>query len=245
MNTEIVTKQTTAVGAPIDFSFGTEELISTDLKLPKILLMQAMSEFVKERKAMSGDIVESFEGRKLGSIDQKLEIIPFYFTNTWTIKREVDGKMVFDSVVPRGGNDIRREYETIKDGVKYTNHRTLNIFALIKGGNLTVPYMISLKNSDFKYAAQPFLNKTQLLRAEKKAPAHIVWELGVTDEPNNAKGSWFAFTLEAKKDKAGKDIYNSAEEVQSAYQAYKSLAQSLDSGAQIDMSDVAKEDAPF
>jgi hypothetical protein len=219
-------------------SFGVENVISSDLKVPKILLAQAMSEFVKERKCFAGDIVESFEGRKLGDAKAPVQIIPFYVTNTWTVKKEVNGKMEFDTVQDRGGNDINREYEVIGvDGIKRTNHRTLNIFCLVKGGNMSVPYMLSLQNASFKNAAQPFLNKVALLKTEGKAPAHIVFELSVTEE-NNDKGSWSAFTISAVKDANGKDVANTSEEVMAAFTQYKAISGAMASGAKVDMSDL-------
>lgn len=241
MNKEVATKGTTAVGAPINFSFGADNLISQDIRLPKILLMQAMSDYCLSGKARPGELVESFEGSKLGDRKTPVQIIPFYFTNTWTVKKLVNGKYDFHAIEDRGGSDIRREYKEVKDGVEYSNHRTLNIFALIKNGNTAVPYMISFMNSSFKSAAQPFLNKTQLIKAEGKAPAHYTWNLGVDDDGND-KGKWVVFTLETAKDDNGKDIPNTNEEVQAAYMAYKSITDSLSSGAKIDMSDVAGND---
>jgi hypothetical protein len=220
-------------------SFGTENVINSDLRLPKILLAQSMSESVKERKCFAGDIVESFEFAKLGDDKSPVKIIPFYMTNTWTIKKEVNGKMEFEKVEDRGGNDIKREYEVIgSDGIKRTNHRTMNIFCLIKGGDLKVPYMISLQNASFKHAAQPYLNKQALLKTTNKSPAHIVFELGVVEEKND-KGTWNAFKLEASKNADGKDIANTNEEILAAFAQYKALTGSLAAGAKIDMSDAA------
>lgn len=241
MNTEVaVNKESNLSVNVMDIgAFGIENIISSDLRIPKILLMQNMSDLVSEGKAAPGDLVNSFEQIKIGDAKSPLQIIPFHFTNTWTVKKEVNGKMEFARIEDRFSNDARREYEQVVDGVKYTNHRTLNLFCLIKNGNLQVPFMISFMNSSFKGAAQPFLNKVQLLIAEKRAPAHIIFNLGVNREENE-KGKWFSFSLEAAKDASGKDVYNSNEEVLAAYQQYKSLSASLKAGAKIDVSDLAE-----
>lgn len=240
MSKQVAVKETNAVSSAVmDLgSFGTENIISSDLRIPKILLMQQMSDFVAEQKAAAGDIVDSFEGKKLGDLKNPVQIIPFYVTNTWTVKKEENGKVVFARVEDRGGNDTVRDYEQVIDGVKHTNHRTLNIFCLLKGGNLSVPYMISLQNASFKKAAQPFLNKTALLRTEGKAPAHIVFSLGVSKEENE-KGKWFSNTIESVKDASGKDVPNTEEEILAAFTQYKALSGSLAAGAKIDMSDAA------
>lgn len=241
MSQEVAQTQPSEVAISNFGAFGAENIIASDLRVPKILLMQAMSDLVSERKAIAGDFVESFEGRKLGDDRTPVQIIPFYVTNTWTVKKEVNGKMEFDKVEDRGGQDIKREYEIVgQDGIKRTNHRTLNIFCLLKGGNLSVPYMLSLQNSSFKAGAQPFLNKVQLLRTENKAPANVVFQLGVAQEENE-KGRWFAVTVGACKDANGKDIATSNEELAAAYTQYKAISGAIESGAKIDMSDVAEE----
>lgn len=243
MNQELANYKKNELGPVGNFSFGTENIITQDIRLPKILLMQQMSEFCSDDRiqARPGELRESFEGQKLGDKANPLKIIPFYFTNTWTVKKEENGKMVFARTEVRTGADIQREYETFENGVKHTNHRTLNIFALIKGGNLSVPYMISLMNKSFTEAAQPFLNKAQLLKAEGKAPAFITWALA-SDITENDKGKFYYFTLEAVKEN-GKDVYNTQEELQYAQKAYQSMTNQLSQGAKIDMSDL--EEAPY
>lgn len=241
MSKQVATKETNAVSAEVMNlgSFGVENVINSDLKIPKILLMQSMSDFVAEQKAFAGDIVDSFEGKKLGDLKNPVNLIPFYVTNTWTVKKEVNGKMEFEKIEDRGGNDIKREYEFVgSDGVKRTNHRTLNIFCLIKGGNMQVPYMISLQNRSFAKAAQPFLNKVALLKTEGKAPAHIVFALGVAKEENE-KGKWFSNTIEAIKDNNGKDIPNTNEEIMAAFTQYKAISGHLAAGGKVDMSDAS------
>jgi hypothetical protein len=227
----------------IDFSFGAENILTQDIRLPKILLMQQMSDFVGEKKAQAGDLVESFEVRKLGDDKSPVQVIPFYFTNTWTVKQKEGNKFVFLRSEPREGTDIQREFEQETSEGTIRNYRTLNVFCLLKGGNSTVPFLISFTSTSFSSAAQPFLNKAQLLRAEGKAPAHILYNIGskyVDDKDSGNK--YYVFTCEAAKDKDGKDILNTNEEVTAAYQAYQSMTNQLKQGAKIDMS---TEEAPF
>jgi hypothetical protein len=241
METGITVKTETGISTNVmDLSFGVENLISSDIQIPKILLMQSTSEIVNEGKASPGDLANSFEKVKIGDAKRPLAIIPFHFTNTWTIKREQDGKMVFDHIEDRIQSDSDRDFEQVINGVKYTTHKTLNVFCLIKGGNLQVPFMVSFNNRSFKGAAKPYLNKAKLLVAEGRAPAHIVWNLGVAKE-ENVKGKWFSFSLEAAKDENGKDIVNTNDEVLAAYNQYKSLSASLKAGAKIDLSDLGTE----
>lgn len=219
--------------------FGMENLLTEDLRLPKILLMQQMSKFCTDDgiKARAGELRESFEGRLLGDGKTPVQIIPFYTTNTWTVKKEVNGKFEFDKIEARAAGDSKREFEERgKDGITRRNYRTLNIFCLIRNGNLSVPYMVSLQSFSFKLAAQRFLNKGQLLKAEGKAYANRVFNL--TSQPvENDKGKFFAYAIETALEK-GKEIETTTEELNAAYKQYKGIATAISAGASINMSDI-------
>ena len=222
--------------------FGMENILTEDIRIPKILLMQQMSKFCTDDgiKARAGELRESFEGRLLGDGKKPVQIIPFYTTNTWIVKKEVNGKFEFDKIEPRTAADSQREFEEKgKDGIVRRNYRTLNIFCLIRGANLSVPYMVSLQSFSFKLAAQKFLNKGNLLKAEGKAYAHRVFNL-TSQTVENDKGKFFAYAIETAQD-GGKEIETTPEELTAAYKQYKGIATAISQGASINMSDL--EDA--
>lgn len=219
--------------------FGMENILSEDLRLPKILLTQQMSKFVTDDnvKARAGELRESFEGRLLGDSKTPVQIIPFYTTNTWTVKKEINGKFEFDKVEPRTATDSQREFEEKgKDGITRRNYRTLNIFCIIRGGNLSIPYMVSMQSFSFKLAAQKFLNKGNILKAEGKAYANRVFNLS-SQVVENDKGKFFAYSIEtATKD--GKEVESTNEELTAAYKQYKGISTALSKGASINMDDL-------
>lgn len=222
---ELMTKEnTTLTTINDDFMFGMENMISQDVKLPKILLMQAMSKMTQDDAvgARQGEIRDSAEKKLLAKKDGFVQIIPFYFTNHWMVQKEVNGKMEFHKIEDRTGNDANRQYETIVEGVRYTNDKLLNIFCIIASGNLQVPYQLGLRRASLKNAGQSFLQKVQLLRAINKAPAHVVFNLGVKMVEND-KGSWFAFTLDTAKDADGKDLASTPEQLAAAIEHYKTV----------------------
>jgi hypothetical protein len=231
---EITTKETTALAHSdqMDFSFGMENMIASDIKLPKIMLMQAMSEMLKNDAigARAGEIREGVEGRLFAKKGQAVQIIPFYFSNHWLVQKEVNGKMEFYKIEDRLGTEPNRDYEEVIEGVRYTNDKLLNIFCMVRGEDGAIPYQLGLRRSSFTNAGKSFIQKISLLRAQKKAPANIVWNLS-TKEVENDKGTWFAFTLEAAKDEAGKDISTTVEELAQAYEHYKNITAHLKTGA--------------
>ena len=51
-------------------------VVAGDVLIPRLLLQQGMSDFVKERKAQMGDMVRSTDAQKLGDPETKMEFIP-------------------------------------------------------------------------------------------------------------------------------------------------------------------------
>ena len=229
-NKQVATSDAMAFGA-----FGTENVINQDLQFPKILLMQGLSQWVADGVAAPGDIVESYEKTKLGNAKTPVQVIPFFNLNVWKLKKKVNGKFVTVGYEDRVGSEARMDrefkHETGEEGLR---EKTFNLFLLLKGKNLGVPYMVGFTNYSFKHAAQSYLNKLQLLKAEGKSPAHVLWQLGVTTEKND-KGTFPVFTLDTVKDEQGKDVLNSYDEVKAAYEQYQMLSSAVSKGAKVDM----------
>jgi hypothetical protein len=251
MSKELTKKQETGISTNVmDFGdFGNENLISQDLKIPRILLAQAMSEYVSNRLGFAGDIYESLESKKLGDQKSPVKIIPFFNTNSWYVtKKGSGGKFEFCRIDERGGLDIKRDYHFAhEDGVPGTQTRMMNLFCLLKNGSSIVPYMVSFRNFSFKEAAQSYLDHTNILKTEKRSPAHFVWDLSCDPNFEHNDSKFGIFKLDIAKDTNGKRIENSYEEVKAAYEAYKSMKAAFDSGAKVDFKEEKVEDidTPF
>lgn len=81
--------------------YGGSEILSSDILVPRLLLMQGLSEFVKERKAQPGDIMRSTTVEKVGDPTQPLEFIPLKVVNAWAESEVVGGKAEFKKSIPR------------------------------------------------------------------------------------------------------------------------------------------------
>jgi hypothetical protein len=83
-----------------------QEILSSDLIVPKLLLMQGLSDLVAERKAVMGDMVRNTTAEKLG--DDKsapIEFIPLKVTTDWTEKERVGTKFEYRRTIPRTANN--------------------------------------------------------------------------------------------------------------------------------------------
>lgn len=212
---------------PMDIAWGTEGVLSNDLILPRLMLMQALSIFVSDENigAKAGEIRDSIEGRFLGSTKTPVQIVPFFSTNTWVVSKEVNGKFEFDKVEPRKEGE-RREYEEIVGGVKKHNSACINIYCLVYDDLLTgmvTPYEVSFKSYSFKHAGRSFAQLATRLKANNKPLPSVVFDLGVKLEEND-KGKFYCYTLALAKDAEGKVINTSNEILAQAYTQYKQIS---------------------
>src|SRR4051794_30344857 len=80
-------KKPTAVAAPMSLE-GMEGIDASDILIPKLLLMQGLSELVAEGKFQMGDIVNSVTQAKLGDKTKSIEFIPIATFKTWVVMHD-------------------------------------------------------------------------------------------------------------------------------------------------------------
>ena len=87
--------------------------LASDLVIPYLLLSQAGSDLVKERKAQIGDFVRSTTGEKFGDPDKPCEIIFLQQPQTfWRIDQQVSGdKWRFLKTFPRNSSNEIMEFK--------------------------------------------------------------------------------------------------------------------------------------
>lgn len=118
--TAVVTQATTAVAtsAPPQAPSG---ILASDVIIPRMLLQQGTSDFVKERKAQSGDIVRSTDAKFLGGPETQFDFIPLAPpAPTWIKERREKGaqRWEFRGIEPRtAANDtLPWTFNADKDG---------------------------------------------------------------------------------------------------------------------------------
>lgn len=115
MGTEVMKKETSAVAMQSQTPGG--EVLSSDVLIPRLLLMQGLSDFVAARKAQMGDMVRSTTAEKLGGPETPIEFIPLTFQNKWMIQELVGKKFEFRKMLPRDhGMEDAKKQETEKTG---------------------------------------------------------------------------------------------------------------------------------
>lgn len=84
-----------------------QEIISSDIVIPKLLLMQGLSEFVAEGRARQGEIVRSSTVQKVAGFmgpnepPKTVDFIPLKITTGWAEKEKIGQKFEFRKAFPR------------------------------------------------------------------------------------------------------------------------------------------------
>lgn len=107
------------------------QVLSGDLLIPKVLLMQGLSEFVNERKAAQGDIVRSTTGEILGGPSKPVEFIPISYQNVWVMQEKVGQKFEFRGIEPMTASNQNLPWEFKDKGADWKRVKCINLFALL------------------------------------------------------------------------------------------------------------------
>lgn len=110
---------------------GNEEILSSDIIIPRLMLMQGLSDLVSERKASQGDFIRSTTGGVLGTPEKPLSFIPLTFNNQWVLSEKVGKKYEYRSTEPMNASNQDAEWEFKKDGGEWKRTKLINLYALL------------------------------------------------------------------------------------------------------------------
>jgi len=199
-----------AVKATLD-DWGVPEVSSNDILIPKILVMQGLSELLAEGHAQIGEFRDSVNGDLLGSIDKPVEIIPFHCDKVWIISKKVQGQGRHDYVetvpVTRENEDWLWQ-EMDSDGTEIRRDRTMNFYCLLpkhieEGG--AMPYIVSFNRTSSrngkKLFTQMFITNRQ---AGKVPPAKVISLFGKREK--NDQGTFIVKDVKTSRDSTVKEV---------------------------------------
>lgn len=150
---EVAKKKTTAVSVFAATPNEGVEFDTSDILIPKILLMQGSSKLVGAGKAQIGDMVNSVTNEKLGDKTKGILFAPINTYKTMTVMKLKGGQFVFDKSEPWTPAHATRAFEETINGEQFKNYPTLNFFVMLdselkKAG--AMPCLISFKSTSLK-----------------------------------------------------------------------------------------------
>lgn len=128
LNTDLALSTMTAAEME---AWGSDVADTSELLIPKAILMQAVSELVQEGTCVNGDIIRSTDKKVLGNAKKPVTIIPFSMTRTW-LENKFDGGMFrwdHEHAWTEGNANDPWEYEVA--GVKWKRQKAYNFYALL------------------------------------------------------------------------------------------------------------------
>lgn len=157
-----------------------QEVVASDVLIPRLLLMQGISPLVATRKAQIGDFIRSTTGEKLGDPEHPVDIVPISMVNTWinfeTAKSAGTQKPAFRGIEPRNATNelLPWEFEG-QGGQEMFRRKAISLYALVPADvakydkeieramasgeapdlNSTVlPVIITFQSTSFKHAGR-------------------------------------------------------------------------------------------
>ena len=190
-------------------AWGSQELSSQDIVIPRLLIMQGMSEMVTEGKAKFGDIIDNLEEAVVGSFDTPVEIIPFKLERVWRVQKAA-GKGELIRTIPIVSNPESPDFNDnmpYDDADKETGEAIRNFRAFryyvvlakdVEEGTFTLPYMVEFKSTSLKAGKKLATTMYTKNRAAGLSPAARVFELSLSKQSND-NGTFAVFDVKATR----------------------------------------------
>lgn len=188
-STKVVATKTNSVlastGSDINSSWGAEEATSTDIIIPKLLLMHGLSKEVQSGNKTQGDLIRSTTLEMLAKKGEKLSVIPFMMTKTWRISdiSESPPRWKRDETWNATNDELPWEFEEVdprdSKNKKMRRDKAFNFFAMVakdidKGGAFPIKLQFLRTSSQAGRAIADYFAKSRMFN---KPPAAQMWDI--------------------------------------------------------------------
>lgn len=218
MTKEVTKKEETAVSTQVNVEGP--EILSGDLVLEQIILMQGTSDLIKEGRAKLGDIVKSISAKKYGDMEVEVKFIPLTFKNLWLNKEMISKRGEFRGWEARTGknDDLPWDYKVEGSDIPWTRTKVIQVYALlesdieaqieakkiVEGGGIPdlsatlLPVVINFQRTSYKAGCNITTHFGNSKQAKKvygiEVPAHsYLVNLGCKTDKND-EGEYFVYT---------------------------------------------------
>lgn len=215
-------------------SWGSENISASDILIPKLLLMQGLSEYVADGKAKMGDIVNSVSGAVLGGKEKPVEIIPVYHFRTLITMEEISGKMTFKNQEPLTLSNENLPWDDTVNGLKVRRIKSLNFYVLatedLKAPG-ALPYLLAFRSTSYT-TGRKLVNHFAQARDMNVPPAKTAFKLSSFIDKNE-KGSFGVYDITFSRP-------STTLELETAYKWFKIMSSSSPN-VKVDESDLKKD----
>ena len=218
---EVAVKQESEliVATPRVEDWGAPEIGSQDILIPKILVMQGLSQFVADGVAQIGDFRDSVSGALLGNLTTPIRFIPVHIDKTWVLSKKIGDRFKYQTMIPvtRDNESMDWEY-TDEEGVLCRRDYTMTCYCLLPGdieSGLPMPYTISFRRTSMRAGKKLFTQMYIRNRQAGQVPPAVIMELSAKREKND-QGTYMV--LDVAPVKAASPL-----EINAAFDLYKTI----------------------
>lgn len=242
MEQQLVKNEKKEITNPMAQSWGSEELDSSDILIPRLLLMQGLSERVTQGKAASGEFCDNVEWRKYGGKDKQVELVLVDHFKNWVIseKGPKENKFNFNKIVPWKDGNPTWEFESYDEPSKITTrrHKCLNFYVLPVADLDGLPLLLSFRGTSYGAGKQV----VTLASRGKMVGKPLGWKtvkLGSNTKTNDL-GTFYVFTVEPGRE-------SKKEELEKAFEWHQIIRKGTAKVAEDDLGSMAEpsQDVPF
>lgn len=202
---EVTTTQGQAVATGENKAWGAEGAMQRHVIIPKLQIMNQLSELVKARKANAGDILDSVSGDKLADEKTGIEVIPFKVFSTIQIFEGHGGKKKWKKTVPYSEELADLPFEDYDENkAPITRQHVLNFFAMLTGKLDEFPYLVSFKSSSFQ-TGRKLSSHFTMCEMKKIPPASAVFTL-TSFEKKKDNNTWYAFDVKKSRSSTKEEL---------------------------------------
>jgi len=185
MKKEVTTTQqkNNAMALPQDLqgAWGAEEATATDFTIPRLRLMQGLSDEVGSGEKGMGEVIKSTTKETLAKKGDLIRLIPFKMEKTWGIYDVSNpGQPKWVRTEPWNASNDNLEWDFMEDGKKMRRDKTYSFYALLENevtAKITaLPILISFSRSSFK-AGKVLANHFAECLAEKTPPCAKMFDV--------------------------------------------------------------------
>lgn len=163
---------------------------SKDFIMAKILLQQAMSAAVKERRANDGDYLNTLLDAVVSDAKGELNLLPFYCRQSYVIEKWNGKKFEFEKVIDYAGEQL--PFESTIEGTRYKNTHVYEFFCMTEEGGL--PVILPFKSTSHRTGKKLFNIMYLQNPSQGKTPAHNWITIG-RSEASNGTDKYFVMEM--------------------------------------------------
>ena len=192
MSKEIAAAASTDMTQFDDSDWGVE-VSARNIVIPKIMLMQGLSEAVIEGGAKLGDLYNSLTKKVVGDTSKSLELIPFFQKEMWYIFKVVGKDETFLRIEDLDSSNVNWRYEDFEGDMAVKRIKVLQFYC-IDPSNPDLPVIVSFKGKSMRTGQELYTMMYFTNRQENKFPPsyHILLS-SVRDK--NEKGTFAKYTF--------------------------------------------------